>query len=123
MSRTADPSPLLPLENAVGQTLLSASSLSASSPRHPWLTVASLIGMAAFWTIRFLLADQTPQWPWADVPIIELKPGDVMVHLAGILAFWVSCPSLPLPVLASRGMGVSPMQHGRDAHATTNPGF
>lgn len=55
--------------------------------------ILALVGMAAFWTIRFLLADQTPQWPWADVPIIELKPGDIMVHLAGILAFWVSCPT------------------------------
>ena len=53
----------------------------------------ALVGMAATWTIRFLLADQTPQWPWADVPIIELKAGDIMVHLAGILAFWMSCPT------------------------------
>ncbi|MGA2500808.1 MAG: O-antigen ligase family protein [Tepidisphaeraceae bacterium] len=53
----------------------------------------ALVGMAAFWTVRFFLADQTPKWPWADVPIIELKPGDIMVHLAGILAFWITCPA------------------------------
>ena len=31
-----------------------------------------------------------PRWPWAGVPVIEEKEGDVLVHLAGILAFWVA---------------------------------
>src|SRR5262249_45580774 len=31
-----------------------------------------------------------PHWPGADVPIIDPKGGDIMVHVAGILAFWVS---------------------------------
>jgi hypothetical protein len=35
---------------------------------------------------RFFL----PNWPWADVPIIHEKEGDVLVHLSGILAFWMS---------------------------------
>jgi hypothetical protein len=31
-----------------------------------------------------------PAWPWAGVPIIHEKEGDIMVHLACILAFWIS---------------------------------
>jgi hypothetical protein len=31
-----------------------------------------------------------PHWPWVDVPIIQSKGGDVQVHAAGILAFWVA---------------------------------
>lgn len=31
-----------------------------------------------------------PRWPWAGVPIIEEKEGDVLVHLSGILAFWIA---------------------------------
>lgn len=33
---------------------------------------------------------QHPMWPWAPVPIIQCKEGDIMVHLAGMLAFWVA---------------------------------
>jgi hypothetical protein len=31
-----------------------------------------------------------PNWPWADVPIVFVKEGDIMVHLAAILAFWAA---------------------------------
>ena len=31
-----------------------------------------------------------PNWPWVEVPVIHIKGGDSMVHLAGILAFWVA---------------------------------
>jgi hypothetical protein len=31
-----------------------------------------------------------PHWPWADIKILQIKEGDAMVHLSGILAFWVS---------------------------------
>jgi len=50
----------------------------------------ALVGMPLLWLIRFLLDDATPHWPWADTTIIEPKPGDIMVHVAGIFAFWVS---------------------------------
>ena len=30
-----------------------------------------------------------PNWPWSGTPIINCKGGDVLVHYAGILAFWV----------------------------------
>jgi hypothetical protein len=34
--------------------------------------------------------DAIPRWPWADVPIIHAKGGDLLVHLAGVLAFWAA---------------------------------
>jgi hypothetical protein len=43
------------------------------------------------WTcIRIYPRPELPRWPWADVPVIDTKGGDIMVHVAGILAFWVS---------------------------------
>ncbi|HEX4591327.1 MAG TPA: O-antigen ligase family protein, partial [Gemmataceae bacterium] len=42
------------------------------------------------WTItRIFPRVPMPRWPWADVPVLETKGGDIMVHVAGILAFWV----------------------------------
>jgi hypothetical protein len=52
----------------------------------------ALLAMPAVWIVRYLLGDSTPRWPWAAVPVIEPKAGDVMVHLAGIFAFWISRP-------------------------------
>jgi O-antigen ligase len=46
--------------------------------------------MPLAWAIRYIAGDSMPKWPWADVGIIEPKAGDVMVHLAGILAFWTA---------------------------------
>jgi hypothetical protein len=34
--------------------------------------------------------EMLPRWPGSGVYIIQVKEGDVMVHLAGILAFWMS---------------------------------
>ena len=36
------------------------------------------------------LLELAPRWPWADVPLIDVKVGDVLVHLAGVLAWWAS---------------------------------
>ena len=33
-----------------------------------------------------------PQWPWANTSIIQVKEGDVLVHLSGVLAFWMADP-------------------------------
>jgi hypothetical protein len=50
-----------------------------------------LIFTPIIWTaIRIVPRIPMPHWPWADVPIIEIKGGDILVHCAGILAFWVS---------------------------------
>ena len=34
--------------------------------------------------------DFIPHWPLIDVPVIHEKEGDIMVHLAGIFAFWIA---------------------------------
>lgn len=34
--------------------------------------------------------EAVPRWPWADVPIVDAKGGDLLVHLAGVLAFWAA---------------------------------
>ena len=49
-----------------------------------------LVATPCLWLARYLAGGSMPRWPWADVPVIDPKPGDVMVHLAGVLAFWVS---------------------------------
>ena len=43
-----------------------------------------------FWAAAHFLGDAIPSWPWADQHIIQCKEGDVLVQLAGIIAFWVS---------------------------------
>ena len=46
----------------------------------------------AFFAYRFG-RDAMPSLPWAaNAPIVHVKEGDVMVHLAGVLAFWMSDP-------------------------------
>jgi len=42
------------------------------------------------WIMSQFLAESLPRWPWAKVPVLFLKGGDTLVHLAGILAFWVA---------------------------------
>jgi O-antigen ligase len=43
------------------------------------------------WTVtRIWPRPNVQHWPGTDVPIIDTKGGDIMVHVAGILAFWVS---------------------------------
>lgn len=49
-----------------------------------------LVAIPVVWATRFLLGGAMPRWPWADVPVLEAKAGDIMVHLAGITAFWVA---------------------------------
>src|SRR5205085_10766985 len=33
-----------------------------------------------------------PNWPGVNTPILQIKEGDAMVHLAGVLAFWMADP-------------------------------
>ena len=47
-----------------------------------------LVGIPIVALIYRGLHESLPRWPWSDTPIIQEKEGDVMVHLAGILAFW-----------------------------------
>jgi hypothetical protein len=41
---------------------------------------------------------ELPRWPWAEVPIIFVKEADAMVHLGGIVAFWVLVSSRRVPL-------------------------
>src|SRR5688500_18418302 len=45
----------------------------------------------AFLIYRFGRAG-LPQWPGTETPIVQVKEGDALVHLAGILAFWMADP-------------------------------
>lgn len=49
-----------------------------------------LIGIPIVAILYRGLHDNLPRWPWGDTPMIQEKEGDVMVHLAGALAFWTS---------------------------------
>ena len=45
-----------------------------------------LVVMPGLWVIDHTVSESIPRWPWADVPIVNLKPGDMPVHLGGIAA-------------------------------------
>lgn len=70
--------------------LANPSALGRLLARYRLFAVVFLAGTPFIWATRYVLGDAVPRWPWADVPVIEPKPGDVMVHLAGVLAFWVA---------------------------------
>lgn len=42
------------------------------------------------WLICYRLGTDVPQWPWTQGPMIDAKAGDILVHLGGIVAFWVT---------------------------------
>ncbi len=42
--------------------------------------------MPMLWFLDRYEGDAMPRWPWADVPIVNLKPGDMPVHLGAIAA-------------------------------------
>ena len=42
------------------------------------------------WLFSRFFDEAIPRWPWADAPVIDAKGGDVLVHLAGALAFCVA---------------------------------
>ncbi len=49
-----------------------------------------LAGVPAVWFAYRFFGESLPRWPWVDVPILFPKGGDVMVHCAGVLAFWAA---------------------------------
>ena len=49
-----------------------------------------LVCVPFIWTTTHFLNGLIPSWPWIDQHVIQIKEGDVLVHLAGILAFWAS---------------------------------
>lgn len=49
-----------------------------------------LVVMPIIWTVSMVGGDAIPTWPWApDVEILNLKPGDMPVHLGGIAALCI----------------------------------
>ena len=56
---------------------------------HIFATIC-IIGIPTAWGIRAVLGDATPEWPLTGQPMIDPKAGDVMVHLGGIFAYWIS---------------------------------
>ena len=65
----------------------------------PWF----LLCIPVWFAITRLLGSARPEWPWAGVPVITVKEGDVLVHLGGVLAFWTAGlgrrPGWPMVVL------------------------
>jgi hypothetical protein len=49
-----------------------------------------LVGIPISFTLYRSMSTAMPRWPWADIKMLQVKEGDAMVHLSGILAFWVS---------------------------------
>jgi hypothetical protein len=65
--------------------------LAALVPCYHRFFVIFLLFMPLVWfTARIYPRPVIPHWPWANVPAIAPKAGDVLVHAAGILAFWVA---------------------------------
>lgn len=60
----------------------------------PWL----LVGVLALFAFERVFRESLPRWPWADVAVIDLKAGDCLVHVAGVLAFWATGLAGRVPV-------------------------
>ncbi len=42
------------------------------------------------WLVTRFFEGSIPHWPWAQAPVFDAKGGDLLVHLAGMLAFGVA---------------------------------
>lgn len=51
---------------------------------------AKIFVLAVPFTYVVSQLDVVPNWPWANVAMIDVKVGDVLVHLSGVFAFWAS---------------------------------
>ena len=49
-----------------------------------------LIGIPIAFALYRFAGGAMPQWPWANVGIVQVKEGDALVHLAGVMAFWIA---------------------------------
>ena len=57
-----------------------------------------LIVILVVFTLYHFAAGLMPSWPWGEgVSLISEKEGDVLVHLGGIVAFWMSGLAGPVP--------------------------
>jgi hypothetical protein len=74
----------------VGYLLVAPSRLATLLRRYGQFSRAFLVCTPVLWLVYRFFAASLPRWPWADVPVLLPKGGDVLVHSAGILAFWAS---------------------------------
>ena len=54
-----------------------------------WIALISPV----LWLVGMLFSERLPKLPWANLAIIDVKSGDVLVHLAGVFAFWIAYPN------------------------------
>jgi hypothetical protein len=69
-----------------------------------------LVLIPGIWLISVTWGDQLPTVPGTEVPIVQVKPGDILVHLAGIAAWLFASPvrtRLVWPVLLSIGFSLA----------------
>lgn len=64
--------------------------LTVAIERYRWMAKAFLCVVPILFVAQHVLGDAMPNWPWAAAPILHAKGGDVMVHCAGIVAFWIA---------------------------------
>ena len=76
--------------------------MTALLKRYRQFTWIFPVCIPVLWIISQFLVERLPRWPWADMPVLFLKGGDILVHLAGILALSLLAPPLalltPLPL-------------------------
>ncbi|MEA2734972.1 MAG: hypothetical protein QOE14_1423 [Humisphaera sp.] len=58
--------------------------------RYQLFTKIFLLGIPIAFVVYRFAGPYLPQWPGSFSPVIQVKEGDVLVHLAGILAFWMA---------------------------------
>ncbi len=57
--------------------------------RYRTLAAVGLVALLFAIAIRAVLGDAMPSWPWANVSIVSIKPGDVAVHLGAVTALGI----------------------------------
>lgn len=60
--------------------------------RYRLFTKIFLIGIPLAFVLYRFARPLIPEWPGSDSIVVQVKEGDVLVHLAGILAFWMADP-------------------------------
>lgn len=57
-----------------------------------------LVGILITFSVYRFLHYSLPSWPWGGGPIVQVKEGDAMVHLGGVVAFWMSGLAGAMPI-------------------------
>ncbi len=58
--------------------------------RYRSFTRVFLLSAPALWVAYYLFSSRIPQWPVSGVPLIDVKTGDMLVHLAGVFSFFAA---------------------------------